>query len=181
MAKEKRNIKAFRAFTGRINAVFASGKMQNKGGFTLLEVLVVVLIIGILTSIALPQYTKSVEKARAAQALQAVAQLRDAQIIFRDTYGRWATLEDLDLLDLSFPSVGTDFDNRPKLNKYFCYTPMGGNPNNIALLERIPVGDTYYLTYHASDNLSEIYCGVYEKAPAYIRQMCNRINTYGNL
>ena len=64
---------------------------QKLGGFTLIEVLVVVLIIGILTSVALPQYQKAVEKARVAEALQALAQLRDAQLVFYDTYGRWAT------------------------------------------------------------------------------------------
>ena len=52
---------------------------KNKKAFTLIELLVVVLIIGILSAIALPQYTKAVEKARAAEGELMLRTLLNAQ------------------------------------------------------------------------------------------------------
>ena len=54
---------------------------MNKG-FTLIELLVVVLIIGILAAIALPQYTKAVERSRMSEAIQVLGDLATAQSIY---------------------------------------------------------------------------------------------------
>ena len=55
---------------------------MNKKGFTLIELLVVVLIIGILSSVALPQYQKTVLKSRAAEAWTNLSALTTAGKIY---------------------------------------------------------------------------------------------------
>ena len=53
-------------------------KNINKKGFTLIEMLVVVLIIGILAAVALPQYFKAVEKSRSTEALSVMGSISAA-------------------------------------------------------------------------------------------------------
>ena len=58
-------------------------RRDRQGGFTLLELLMVVIIIAILASIALPQYFRVTERARTAQVLQLLASIRGSELRFK--------------------------------------------------------------------------------------------------
>ena len=74
---------------------------SRQQGFTLIELLVVVLIIGVLASVALPQYQVSVEKSRAVRAVALGRALLDSQERYALANG--TNTADIDELDVDIP------------------------------------------------------------------------------
>lgn len=74
--------------------------MQDRAGFTLLELMTVVTIIGILATLAIPNYELSIKKARETALKQALFVLRDVIDQYRADHGKYPK----DLNDLT--SVG---------------------------------------------------------------------------
>ncbi len=65
--------------------------IKNKKGFTLLELLVVVLIIGVLAAIALPRYQLAVDKARYSALMNITRAIADANERFYMVHDRYST------------------------------------------------------------------------------------------
>ena len=77
---------------------------MNKTGFTLVELLVVVLIIGILAAMALPNYQTAVDKARFMQAMADIDAIKKAEELYFLANGEYTKkLENLDI-DLKYVS-----------------------------------------------------------------------------
>ena len=77
---------------------------QSQSGFTLIELMLVVAIIGILASVALPSYNLYRNKARFAEAILAVGAHRSA-IITAASVGRATATTDFDSGALGIPPV----------------------------------------------------------------------------
>ncbi len=67
-----------------------------KRGFTLLEIIVVIIIIGILATLGFTQYAKVTEKGRTAEAKVVLGSMRTAQEVYKLQYGSYtATIGNL--------------------------------------------------------------------------------------
>ena len=112
--------------------------MTIRKGFTLIEVLVVVLIIAVLAAVALPQYNKAVEKARMTEAITLVRAIANANQVFYMANGRYAASTELSLLDITIPGLPSGPSKTRIDTQYFQYSPTGTDGKSLALAKRLP-------------------------------------------
>src|SRR3954469_1574981 len=95
--------------------------LQTRGrkGFTLVELAVVIIIIGVLSAFGVPRFLDSVERSKAAESFNYLAAVRAAQERYQVRQGTYA--DDLTTLDIQMPAP-----------KYFSVgTPAAGSTTNL--------------------------------------------------
>lgn len=94
-------------------------KVQDTAGFTLIELMVVLVVIGILAVIALPRYGATLERSRQAEATSILGAMRGAQLRYAaENNGAYTAA--ISALDIEFPDDNGDAITGD--GKFFNYT-----------------------------------------------------------
>jgi len=122
-------------------------------GFTLLELIVVVIIIGILGSIGYSQYNVAVEKAKISEAIQVAGYIRTAQQAYYLEYGRYA-VNITNLIDVNAQSAALKYFNKTKVE----WVSFSGHAIGTIAIQRnsdsIFKGYTLYIPFDYSGDIT---------------------------
>jgi prepilin-type N-terminal cleavage/methylation domain-containing protein len=126
-----------------------SNVKRKEGGFTLLELLVVIMIVGILSALGFSQFVKMIEKSRVGEAKSILGHIRTSErAYFLENFGYTS---EMDVIAIEAPTVCTS-------THYFSYgiTSAGANDFTAQAIRctstdgKFPTGtDAYTITVNA--------------------------------
>lgn len=134
----------------------------RRAGFTLLELMVVVVIVGILAAVAIPSFINYVQRSRVAEATTFIAQIRERQAAYRQEWGRYcgplawnpatyAPPSSTQLFDATNPSWAA-LGAHPDGPVRFRYQVLAGPPGTApAGIPGIPSNDFWYVAQAEAD------------------------------
>ena len=102
--------------------------MRRQRGFMLIDLVIVLLIIGILVNIWLPNYIQIKKKAQAAKIVGDYLMIRDAVTMYYSQQGRWPDNSDWGVAPLGVDNhlpLGFSWDLRPSLDIRYAWENLG--------------------------------------------------------
>ena len=173
---QRLSLSLLNSLRGRSRIKYGMTALFNNSGFTLIELLVIVLIIGILAAVAVPQYKLAVGKSRYATLKLLVKSLAQAQETYYLANGKYA--EKLTELDVNFPKGNSNYFNDSATIHYYNWGYCEIGKDNVQCRKKDSlINISYRITgQHAQDaTLKGKYsCFVYddEDAPTLSTKIC---------
>ena len=135
---------------------------RQKKGFTIVELVIVIIIVAILTVVAVPVYQHHVEKARFTEAFTMLRAIADANTVYFIEHGKWC--DDISELDVQIEGEVATQDSLVRIEtKDFIYACCGDSAtsNTIATVNRKPFKERYWMSFTATPNKKEPKLGKY--------------------
>jgi type IV pilus assembly protein PilA len=128
-------------------------RLGDQSGFTLIELLVTILIVGVLSTVALPSFLNQTSKARASEAKSGIGAINRAQQFYRIERPIFAS----SLSDLSVQVTG----------KFYTYAIAGGVTSSYAATTAVP----------RQDELRSVAGGIDENGGRFLQLICENQST----
>jgi len=113
---------------------------KKNRAFTLMELIVAIIIVGVLAGLAIPRFSSTIEKSRTAEAINILETLRNAQEVYKLENGVYTDTPDD--LDVTIPA-----------SRNFKVPTVSDSPEPVASIERDASGYQYTLTIDTNGTL----------------------------